>query len=60
MKQIKQIFWGNVEGKFSENEDMVKIDWNDGEVLTMQSNLFYNDWLPRVSKKVKVIYGDKK
>ena len=58
MKQIKQIFWGNVEGKFTQINDMVKIDWNDGEVLTMQSNLFFNDWLPRVAKKVKVIYGE--
>lgn len=57
MKKIKQIFWGNEEGKFSENNGMVRIDWEDGEALTMQSDLFYNDWLSR-NPKINVIYGD--
>lgn len=57
MKKIKQIFWGKEEGKFSENNGMVRIDWEDGEALTMQSDLFYNDWLSR-NPKINVIYGD--
>lgn len=52
--KIKKIFFENIEGKFSENNGMVKIEWADGDVLTMQSELFYSDWMERVKKKVRV------
>lgn len=53
--KIKQIFWGDIEGKFEEIDNRVTIVWRDGEILEMQSDLFYSDWLPRVAKKIKII-----
>ena len=57
MRSIKKIYWGNIEGEFREVDNRVTIVWRDGEVLTMQSDLFFKDWLPRVAKNIKVIYG---
>lgn len=52
--KIKQISWDNIEGQFKESDGTVRIVWADGELLEMQSELFYGDWLPRVQKGKKL------